>query len=90
MHEMQTIVIDDRGVCQSVCRVAWLGFTAKTAERIKMLFGMNTPGGPWNIVLDAGPVPPQRRGSWGKYSQLWTHYISRELLKLETSNCAYV
>jgi len=31
------------------------------AEQIKMLFGVNTPGGPWNIVLDVGPDPTQRR-----------------------------
>jgi len=25
------------------------------AEQIKMLFGVNNPGSPWNIVLDVGP-----------------------------------
>jgi len=25
--------------------------------------GVNTAGGPWNIVLDGGPDPPQRVGS---------------------------
>jgi len=29
------------------------------AEQIKMLFGVNTFGGSWNIVLDVGPDPPQ-------------------------------
>jgi len=29
------------------------------AEQFKMLFGVNTPGGPWSIVLDADPDPPQ-------------------------------
>jgi len=33
-----------------------------TAERIKMLIQVNTLGGPWNIVLDGGPDPPQRGG----------------------------
>jgi len=28
-----------------------------------MLFGMNTPGSPWNIVLDVGPDPPQKGGT---------------------------
>jgi len=28
------------------------------AEKIKMLFGVNTPRGPWNIVLDVGPDSP--------------------------------
>jgi len=30
------------------------------AEQIKMLFGVNTLGGPWNVVLDGGPDPPQQ------------------------------
>jgi len=33
---------------------------AKMGEQIKMLFGMNTPGGRWNIVLDVDPDPLQR------------------------------
>jgi len=41
-------------VCQSVCHPAQLGFTAKTAEQIKILFGVNTLRGPRNIVLDGG------------------------------------
>jgi len=36
----------------SVCHAAQLSFTAKTAERIKMLLGVNTPECPWNGVLD--------------------------------------
>jgi len=28
-------------------------------EQIKMLFGVNTPWGPWNIVLHGGPDHPQ-------------------------------
>jgi len=32
------------------------------AEQIKMLFGVNTPGNPRNIVLKVVPDPPQRRG----------------------------
>jgi len=31
------------------------------AEQIKMLFDVNTPGGPWNIVLDVGPDPLTER-----------------------------
>jgi len=26
-----------------------------------MLFGVNTPGGPWKIVFDVGLDPPQRQ-----------------------------
>jgi len=69
MHEMRTIVTDVRclsvslSVCLSVCHAAHLGFTVqKNAERIKMLFGVNTLMGQWNIVLDRGPDPPQRCG----------------------------
>jgi len=56
MHEMQSIATDVRGVCQSVClsRGSSQLRCAKTAEQIKMLFGVNTPGGPWNVVLDGG------------------------------------
>jgi len=34
---------------------------AQTAEQIKILFGVNTPGGPRNIVLDEGLDPPTVR-----------------------------
>jgi len=49
-------------VSQSVCHAAHLGFTAKTAEHIKLLFGVNTLVGQRNIVLDVGHDPPQRGG----------------------------
>jgi len=66
MHEMQTVVTDVRGVCLSVClsRGSTRLYCAKTDKRIKMLFGVNTPGSPWNIVLDMGlnPPPPDREG----------------------------
>jgi len=45
------------------------------AEQIKILFGVNTPGGPWNIVLDVGPDPPQR-GEGGPLLNFETPYIS--------------
>jgi len=35
---------------------------AKTAEQIKILFGVNTLGGPMNIVLDEGFDPRRVRG----------------------------
>jgi len=52
---------------------------AKMAEQIKMLFGVNTPGGPWNIVLDVGPDPPTERGQF----KCWEPLISLDWLKLE-------
>jgi len=37
---------------------------AKMAEQIEMPFGINTPGGPRNIVLDmVGPGHPTEKGS---------------------------
>jgi len=53
-------------VCQSVRQSVCLSrgssrlHCAKMAEQIKMLFRVNTPGGPWNIVLDVSPDPPKR------------------------------
>jgi len=50
---------------------AWL-HSAKMAEQIKILFRVNTPGGPWNIVLDGGSDPPivRIRASWVKFCPL--------------------
>jgi len=45
MHEMQFILTDVRGVCQSVTQFTSASL-AKMAEQIKMLLGVNTPGGP--------------------------------------------
>jgi len=60
MLEMQSVLTDVCGVCESVMR----------DEQIKMLFGVNTPGGPWNIVLDVGPDPLQRKGEGDQFSML--------------------
>jgi len=64
MHEMQSIVTSDCSVCQSVClsRASTRLHCTKTAERIQMLSGVNSPGGPWNIVLHGVQISPQRRG----------------------------
>jgi len=61
---MRSILTDVRGVCLSVrlSRGSSRLRCAKLAEQIKMLFGMNTPRDPWNIVLDVGPDPPHREG----------------------------
>jgi len=65
MHEMQTIVTNDRGICLSVCLLCGSSrlHCAKTAEQIKMLFGVNTHRGTWNIVLDGNP---ELVTEWGK------------------------
>jgi len=48
-------------IAVSVCRAAQLGFTVqKTAERINILFGINTLGNQRNIVLNGGRDFPQR------------------------------
>jgi len=59
VNEMPPILTHDRSVCQFVClsRGSICLRCAKLAERTKMLFGVNTPGGPWNIVLDKGLDP---------------------------------
>jgi len=48
MHEMQSILTDVSVVCLPVClsRGSSRLRCAKPAEQIKMLFGVNTPGGP--------------------------------------------
>jgi len=54
-------------VCQSVClsRGSTRLHCAKMAEQIKILFMVNTPGGPSNIVLDGGPdTTSARRGGF--------------------------
>jgi len=47
MHDMQTTAADDRGVCLSVCLLRGLSrlHCTKMAERIHILFGVNTPRG---------------------------------------------
>jgi len=82
MHEMLTILTDVRGVClsRSLSRL----HCAKMAKQIKMLFGVNTPGGPWSIVLNVGGHDPLYREGKGPLLNFWTLLISPERLKLET------
>jgi len=52
MHKTRIIAIHDpAGVCQSITRLR----CAKAAERIDVLFGVDTPGGSRNILLDRRP-----------------------------------
>jgi len=76
MHEMQSILTDVCGVCLSVCLSCGSSrlHCAKMAVQIKMLFGLNTPGGSWNIVLEMGPDP--ERGGWGFSFKFWTPLLS--------------
>jgi len=48
-----------------------------------VLFRVNTPGGPWNVVLNMGPDPPTKRGR-GPTIKFWGPLISPEWLKLDT------
>jgi len=63
MHKMQTTVTDVPGACPSIClsRSSTRLHCVKTAERINILFGVNTLGGLRNIVLDRGTDPPTAR-----------------------------
>jgi len=79
MHEMQSILTDVRGVCQS--RGSSRLHCAKMAQQIKMLFGVNILEGQWNTVLDVGPGPLTGRGSVLNFG---TSLVSPEGLKLET------
>jgi len=72
MHEMQTIVTDDRGVCLSHGST-WL------------LFEVNNLGGPRNIVLDRGPDPPQR--GQGDSMQLSPNYFGLLLRTATMKQC---
>jgi len=56
---------------------------AKTAEQIKMLFGMNTLGSPRDIVLYWGPDLPTDRGR-GPTFKFCDPLVSLERLDLET------
>jgi len=83
-------------VCQSVRPSVCLsrGSTrlrcAKTAEQIKILFGVNTLGCPRNTVLDGGSDPPLRRG-WGFDATfaklLWPFVVIRLLYALPAWGC---
>jgi len=46
------IVVDGLGICQSVCLSVTLVGYAKAAEQIDLLFGVEAPGDPRNVVLD--------------------------------------
>jgi len=73
MHEMWSVLTDVHGICLSVCLSCGSSrlHCAKMAERIKMLFGVNTPGNPWNIVLDVSLESPQRGGGGPLLSSKW-------------------
>jgi len=62
-------------VRQSVClsRGSTRLHCAKTAEQIRILFGVSTLGSPRNIVLDGDPHPP--RLAWGKLDAAFTKLL---------------
>jgi len=62
MHEIQPIVTGEwcLSVSLSVTRPNSASLCKqKTAEQIKTLFGVNTPGGSWDNVLHQDSDPPQ-------------------------------
>jgi len=87
MHEIQTTVTDVRGVCQSVCLSRGLSrlHCAQMAEQIEILFGVNTLGGPWSIVLDGGGgvLIPHRGGGTYVLLNFGTNVVPPERLMLE-------
>jgi len=62
---MRLIITSDRGlsVCLSVCRSVTLVTRAETAEPIEMPFGLRTPVGPGNRVLDGVDADPPQEGA---------------------------
>jgi len=84
MHEMQSIITDEPWCLSvSLSRSSSQLNCAKMAEQNKILFGMNIPGGPWNMVLDRGPDPPTDRGR-GRTFKFWDPLISPQRLKKQT------
>jgi len=61
-------------VCQS--RGSTRLRSAKTAEQIKILFGVNTPGSQKNVVLDESPDLPQRGEGSPMQLPLWRLFSS--------------
>jgi len=55
-------------VSQSVCHV---GELCKMAELVDVLFGMETPVDPRDIVLDGGPIPCGKRFAVPSVKLLW-------------------
>jgi len=84
---MQTIAIDDPGSLS----VSLFATRAKTAERIDVLFGMETPGDPRNIVLDGVPLARRAKGvRWGFYQiTLWLCAKLSHLVVKITSSYEY-
>jgi len=66
MHEMQTIVTDDRGVCLSICHAAQLGYAVqKQLNGSRSYFGWKLLGA-CGTVFDESPDPPHSEGELGK------------------------
>jgi len=66
------IRIGDHGVCQSVTQAR----CEKAAERINVLFGVETPGDLRNILLDEGPHSPRAKGSMRPVANLLWPLVS--------------
>jgi len=75
-HQMCTIAINDTGVCLSVCQSVTRAGCVKTAERIDVLFGVETPGDRRNIVLDGVSIPMARGFDAAFAKLLWLLVIS--------------
>jgi len=59
---------------------------AKTAERIDVLFEVETPGYPRNIVSDGSPRPPRQREFNAAFAKLlWPLVFFQAALKMSNS-----
>jgi len=59
------------------------------AEQIKMLFRVNTPGCPSNILLNVGPDPSQR-GEGAHFSILELPHISGKAEARDLKFCVHI
>jgi len=75
MHEMQTAVTDDRGVCLSVTQLNWASLYKNGQTGQDVVWGQQS-WGPKEHCDRWGYSSPTGEGNWGKFCPFCTHYIS--------------
>jgi len=80
MYLERTVAIDDPVACCFACHFP---VPCKTAERIEVLFGLETLGDPWYIVLDGGP--DSRRPGGGRSMRSLPNYFVLLSCNFDTS-----
>jgi len=86
MHGMRTTAISDPSVCQSDMLVA----CAETAERIDVLFRVETPGDPTQELLYQTEVPIPHAEGWQSMQPLRNYFDRLLLLMMITANIAVI